>query len=371
MRIGIPKEIKNNENRVGLLPYAVAQLVGDGHTVYVEKNAATGIGVTDQQYEEVGAFILNTPEEIFNSSDMIIKVKEPQPSEIALFKPHHIVYTYLHLAADKVLTEALMKTGATFIAYETITGKNNSLPLLRPMSEVAGKVAVQVGANYLQKNNGGKGILLGGATGVLPGKVVIIGAGVSGQSALKVAVGLGADVTVLDIDIDKLSYLDDIYGTQIKTLYSTKANIENSIIDADLVIGCILLPGAKAPKLITEEMIKKMEKGSVLVDVAIDQGGCFETSKPTTHENPVYLVHGILHYCVANIPGASPLTSTYALNNATLKYARELASLGVVESCKKHSNLLAGLSIFNGKLVDKTVAKDLDLEFLEYVDFES
>lgn len=371
MRIGIPKEIKNNENRVGLLPYAVAQLVGDGHTVYVEKNAAAGIGVTDQQYEEVGAFILNTPEEIFNSSDMIIKVKEPQPSEIALFKPHHIVYTYLHLAADKVLTEALMKTGATFIAYETITGKNNSLPLLKPMSEVAGKVAVQVGANYLQKNNGGKGILLGGATGVLPGKVVIIGAGVSGQSALKVAVGLGADVTVLDIDIDKLSYLDDIYGTQIKTLYSTKANIENSIIDADLVIGCILLPGAKAPKLITEEMIKKMEKGSVLVDVAIDQGGCFETSKPTTHENPVYLVHGILHYCVTNIPGASPLTSTYALNNATLKYARELASLGVVESCKKHTNLLAGLSIFNGKLVDKTVAKDLDLEFLEYVDFES
>lgn len=371
MRIGIPKEIKNNENRVGLLPYAVAQLVSDGHTVYVEKNAAAGIGINDQQYEEVGAVILSTPEDIFNHSDLIIKVKEPQPSEIALFKPHHIVYTYLHLAADKALTEALIKTEATFIAYETITGKNNSLPLLKPMSEVAGKVAVQIGANYLQKNNGGKGILLGGAAGVLPGKVIIIGAGVSGQSALKIAVGLGADVTIIDIDVDKLSYLDDIYGTRIKTLYSTKENIENSIIDADLVIGCVLLPGAKTPKLVTEEMIKKMEKGSVLIDVAIDQGGCFETSKPTTHENPTYLVHGVLHYCVTNIPGVSPLTSTYALNNATFKYARELASLGVVVSCKKHANLLAGLSIFNGKLVDKTVAKDLDLEFLECVDFKS
>ncbi|MGL5123800.1 MAG: alanine dehydrogenase [Fusobacteriaceae bacterium] len=365
MRIGIPKEIKNNENRVGLLPFAVGQLIADGNTVYVEKNAATGLGILDSEYEKVGAVILNNLEEVFNSSDMIIKVKEPQPVEIALFKPHHLIYTYLHLAADKILTESLLKTGATFIAYETIKGKNNTLPLLLPMSEVAGKMAVQVGANYLQKNNGGKGILLGGVTGTHSSKVVIIGAGISGQSALKIAVGLGADVTILDIDIDKLRYLDDIYGNKIKTLYSTKTNIENAVIKADLVIGCVLLPGAKAPKLVTEDMIKKMEKGSVLVDVAIDQGGCFETSKATTHEKPVYLVHDVIHYCVANMPGGFPLTATYALNNATLKYARELAKLGTTEACKKHNGLLAGLSIFNGKLTDKIVAKDLGLEYSE------
>ncbi|MGL4688396.1 MAG: alanine dehydrogenase [Fusobacteriaceae bacterium] len=365
MKIGIPKEIKNNENRVGLLPFAVGQLVADGNVVYVEKNAAMGLGICDSEYEKVGAVMLNTLEEVFNSSEMIIKVKEPQPSEIALFKPHHLVYTYLHLAADKVLTESLMKTGATFIAYETITGKNNTLPLLLPMSEVAGRMSVQVGSNYLQKNNGGKGILLGGVTGTHSAKVVIIGAGISGQSALKMAVGLGADVTIIDIDIDKLRYLDDIYGNKIKTLYSTKTNIENAVVKADLVIGCVLLPGAKAPKLVTEEMIKKMEKGTVLVDIAIDQGGCFETSKATTHENPIYFVHDVLHYCVANMPGGFPLTATYALNNATLRYARELAKLGPVEACKKYSGLLAGLSILNGKLTDKIVAQDLELKYTE------
>lgn len=363
MRIGIPKEIKNNENRVGMLPFGVADLVAKGHTVYVEKNAAVGLGIADEEYVNAGAKMLDTLEDVFENSDMIIKVKEPQPREIALFKPHHLVYTYLHLSADKELTEGLMKTGATFVAYETITGKNNTLPLLLPMSEVAGRMAVQVGATYLQKNMGGKGILLGGVTGVKKAKVVIIGAGISGQNALKMAVGLNAEVTILDVDMEKLKYLDDIYGNQIKTLYSTKGNIEAAVTQADLVIGCVLLPGAKAPKLVTEEMIKKMQKGTVLVDVAIDQGGCFETSRATTHENPIYFVHDVLHYCVANMPGAFPLTSTYALNNATLRYAGVLADMGAVEACKKFKDLANGLSILNGKLTDKTVASDLEMEY--------
>ncbi|MBP6063117.1 MAG: alanine dehydrogenase [Fusobacteriaceae bacterium] len=365
MKIGIPKEIKNNENRVGMLPSGVSQLVADGNTVYVEKNAAIGIGIGDDEYIKAGAVILNSLEEVFEKSDMIIKVKEPQPREIALFRPDHLVYTYLHLSADKELTEGLMKTGATYVAYETVTGKNGTLPLLLPMSEVAGRMGTQVGATYLQKNYGGKGILLGGVTGTERAKVVIIGAGISGQSALKMAVGLNADVTILDIDIEKLRYLDDLYGNKIKTLYSTKDNIEKSVINADLVIGCVLLPGAKAPKLVTEEMIKKMQKGTVLVDIAIDQGGCFETSKATTHENPIYFVHDVLHYCVANMPGAFPKTSTYALNNATLGYARALAKLGAVEACKKYPDLANGLSILNGKLTDKTVAHDLDLPYSE------
>lgn len=367
MKIGIPKEIKNNENRVGMLPFAVSQLVADGNIVYVEKNAAIGLGIEDEEYVKAGAIVLPTLEEVFEKSQMIIKVKEPQPREIALFRPDHLVYTYLHLSADKELTEGLMKTGATYVAYETVTGKNGTLPLLLPMSEVAGRMATQVGATYLQKNNGGKGILLGGVTGTKRAKVVIIGAGISGQNAIKMAVGLNAEVTVLDVDIDKLRYLDDIYGNQIKTLYSTKDNIEKSVINADLVIGCVLLPGAKAPKLVTEEMIKKMEKGTVLVDVAIDQGGCFETSKATTHEKPIYFVHDVLHYCVANMPGAFPLTSTYALNNATLKYARELAKLGAREACKKYKDLANGLSIIDGKLVDKTVAHDLELTYTEVI----
>lgn len=365
MRIGIPKEIKNNENRVGMLPFAVGQLVADGHEVFVEKNAAQGLGICDSEYEKVGATMLESLEAVFEKAEMIIKVKEPQPREIALFKPHHLVYTYLHLSADKKLTEDLMKTGATFVAYETITSKNGTLPLLLPMSEVAGRMATQVGSVYLQKNNGGKGILLGGVTGTHRAKVVIIGAGISGQHALKMAVGLNADVTILDIDIDKLKYLDDIYGNKIKTLYSTKDNIEKAVISADLVIGCVLLPGAKAPKLVTEEMIKKMEKGSVLVDIAIDQGGCFETSKATTHENPVYTLHGVIHYCVANMPGAFPLTSTYALNNATLRYARILALKGAKEACKNDLHLLNGLSILNGELTDKIVASDLNITYTE------
>lgn len=361
MKIGVPKEIKNNENRVGMLPYGVAQLVADGHEVFVETNAAIGLGMSDEDYIRAGATILPSLEAVFEKAEMIIKVKEPQPCEIALFKPHHLVYTYLHLSADKALTDGLMKTGATFVAYETITGKNGTLPLLLPMSEVAGRMATMVGSTYLMKVNGGKGIMLGGVTGTPRAKTVIIGAGISGQNALKMAVGLGSDVTILDVDIEKLRYLDDVYGNQIKTLYSTKENIEKSVIDADLVIGCVLLPGAKAPKLVTEEMIKKMKKGTVLVDVAIDQGGCFETSKATTHENPIYFVHDVLHYCVANMPGAYPLTSTYALNNATLRYARELAKLGVKEASKRYTDLANGVSIYDGELVDLTVGRDLNI----------
>lgn len=365
MKVGIPKEIKNNENRVGMLPFGVAQLVADGHEVFVEKNAAIGLGIPDSEYEKAGAKMLDSLEAVFEKSDMIIKVKEPQPKEIALFKPNHLVYTYLHLSADKKLTEDLMATGATFVAYETITGKNGTLPLLVPMSEVAGRMGVQVGATYLQKNLGGKGILLGGVTGTPRSKVVIIGAGISGQNALKMAVGLNADVTILDVNLEKLAYLDDIYGNRIKTLYSTKDNIEKAVVAADLVIGCVLLPGAKAPKLVTEEMIKKMQPGSVLVDIAIDQGGCFETSKATTHEHPIYTLHGVTHYCVANMPGAFPLTSTQALNNATLKYARILAAKGAKEACKNDQHLLAGLSILDGKLTDKTVAQDLHITYTE------
>lgn len=367
MKIGIPKEIKNNENRVGLLPFGVAQLVEDGHQVFVEKNAASGLGISDEEYVNVGAQILDSLEEVVAASEMIIKVKEPQPREIALFQPHHLVYTYLHLSADKKLTEDLMNTGATFVAYETITSRTGTLPLLMPMSEVAGRMATQVGATYLQKNMGGKGILMGGVTGTRRAKVVIIGAGISGQNALKMAVGLDADVTIIDVDMNKLRYLDDIYGNRINTLYSTKENIENAVIKADLVIGCVLLPGAKAPKLVTEEMIKKMEPGTVLVDVAIDQGGCFETSKPTTHENPVFVKHGVIHYCVANMPGAFALTSTQALNNATLRYARVLANKGVRKACQENENLKDGLSILDGKLTDKIVARDLELPYTEAV----
>lgn len=367
MKIGIPKEIKNNENRVGLLPFGVAQLVEDGHQVFVEKNAAIGLGITDDEYIKVGAQILDSLEDVVATSEMIIKVKEPQPREIALFKPHHLVYTYLHLSADKKLTEDLMNTGATFVAYETITSRTGTLPLLMPMSEVAGRMATQVGATYLQKNLGGKGILMGGVTGTRRAKVIIIGAGISGQNALKMAIGLDADVTIIDVDMNKLRYLDDIYGNRINTLYSTKENIENAVINADLVIGCVLLPGAKAPKLVTEEMIKKMEPGTVLVDVAIDQGGCFETSVPTTHENPIFVKHGIIHYCVANMPGAFALTSTQALNNATLRYARVLANKGVKKACLENEHLKDGLSILEGKLTDKIVARDLDLPYTEVV----
>lgn len=363
MKIGVPKEIKNNENRVGLVPSGVRQLVEDGHELYVETNAGTGIGIEDAEYVAAGAQILPSLEAVFDTATMIIKVKEPQPREIALLKPHHILYTYLHLAADKDLTEGLMKSGSTCVAYETIQSANGALPLLLPMSEVAGRMSTQVGATYLTKDRGGKGVLLGGVPGVKRGKVTVIGCGVAGTNAIKMAMGLGADVTAIDLNVQRLAEMDDLFDTRITTLFSNTQNIEEAVTNSDLVIGAVLVPGAKAPKLVTREMISKMEPGSVVVDIAVDQGGCIETCKPTTHENPTFLVDGVIHYCVANMPGAVARTSTYALTNVTLKYARLIAKVGVEEAAASDPVFRPGINIYKGGLVYEQVAKDLDLPF--------
>lgn len=363
MKIGVPKEIKNNENRVGLVPGGVKQLVQDGHDVYVETKAGINIGITDEDYVRVGAKILPSLEAVFAEAQMIIKVKEPQPRELALLKPHHLLYTYLHLAADRELTTALMKTGATGVAYETIQLPDNSLPLLVPMSEVAGKMATQIGANYLQLDRGGKGILLGGVPGVKRGKVTVIGCGVAGTNAIKVAMGLGASVTAIDLSTKRLAELDDLFENRLTTLYSNALNIEEAVINSDLVIGAVLVPGHKAPKLVTRQMISKMQKGSVVVDIAVDQGGCIETCRPTTHEDPTFVIDGVIHYCVANMPGAVAKTSTYALTNVTLKYARLLANFGLEEAVKRDPTLRLGINTYKGKCVYEAVAKDLDLPY--------
>lgn len=363
MKIGVPKEIKNNENRIGLVPSGVRQLVQDGHEVYVEANGGMGIGISDDEYITAGAKILPTAKDIFAESQMIIKVKEPQPVEIEMLGPQHILYTYLHLAADRELTEGLMKSGATSIAYETIQNLDGSLPLLLPMSEVAGRMATQVGANCLQKENGGKGVLLGGVPGVKRGKVTVIGCGVAGTNALKMAMGLGADVTAIDLNVKRLAEMDDLFDTRITTLFSNSQNIEDAVITSDLVIGAVLVPGARAPKLVTREMISKMEAGSVVVDIAVDQGGCIETCHPTTHENPTFEVDGVTHYCVANMPGAVARTSTYALTNVTLKYARLIASTDIKEAAQKDQAFKLGINIYKGDLVYEQVAKDLDLPY--------
>jgi alanine dehydrogenase len=365
MKIGVPGEIKNNENRVGLVPAGVRQLVQDGHELYIETNAGEGIGISDQDYIEAGATILPNLQSVYETATMIIKVKEPQPVEVALLRPHHILYTYLHLAADKELTEGLMKSGSTCIAYETIEGPQGGLPLLLPMSEVAGRMATQVGATYLQKDKGGKGVLLGGVPGVKRGKVTVIGCGVAGTNALKMAVGLGADVTAIDLNVARLAEMDDLFETRITTLFSNAHNIEEAVINSDLVIGAVLIPGAKAPKLVTREMISKMEPGSVVVDIAVDQGGCIETCKPTTHENPTFLVDGVTHYCVANMPGAVARTSTFALTNVTLKYARMIARMGVEEAASNDKGFKPGINIYKGALVYKQVADDLELPYTE------
>ena len=365
MKIAVPTEIKNNENRVGLVPSGVLQLVQDGHELFIQKGAGLGIGITDQEYIDAGATMLDTLEDCFEQGQMIIKVKEPQPVEIALLRPHHILYTYLHLAADKELTEGLMKSGSTCIAYETIQYPDNSLPLLVPMSEVAGRMATQVGAMCLQKDKGGKGILLGGVPGVHRAKVTIIGCGIAGTNAAKMAMGMGADVTCIDLNTKRLAEMDDLFENRVTTLFSSPLNIEKAVIESDLVIGAVLVAGAKAPKLVTREMISKMEDGSVVVDIAVDQGGCIETCKPTTHENPTFTVDGVVHYCVANMPGAVPRTSTYALTNVTLKYARMLASNGVEKSIMKDSYLRKGVNIYKGKLVYQQIADDLELPFTE------
>lgn len=367
MKIGVPKEIKNKENRVGLVPGGVRQLVADGHEVYVETLAGSGIGISDEEFKNAGAIILPTADEVFAKSEMIIKVKEPQPVEIARLKPHHILYTYLHLAPDPEQTIGLMESGSTAIAYETIQLADNSLPLLTPMSEVAGRMATQIGASYLQIDHGGKGVLLGGVPGTRRAKVTVIGCGIAGTNAIKMAIGMGADVTAIDLSTRRLAEIDDLFDNRITTLFSNIENIEKAVTSSDLVIGAVLVPGAKAPKLVTREMISKMEKGSVVVDIAVDQGGCIETCKPTTHENPTFEVDGVIHYCVANMPGAVARTSTYALTNVTLKYARMIASLGVEEAARRDAAFKKGVNVYKGKLVYEQVARDLNLPYTPFV----
>jgi alanine dehydrogenase len=361
MRIGVPKEIKNHEYRVGLTPPSVAELIAAGHSVAVETQAGAGIDFTDQDYVDVGATIVGTAAQVFAQSDMIVKVKEPQASEIALLEPRHLLFTYLHLAADKPQALGLMASGATCIAYETVTAADRSLPLLKPMSEVAGRMSVQVGAHYLEKEQGGRGVLLGGVPGVAPARVAILGGGVSGVNAAQMAVGMRADVTIYDINNTRLAELDMFFSSQIKTAYASKAAIAAAVKNAHLVIGAVLVPGAAAPKLVTREMLKTMKRGSVLVDIAIDQGGCFETSHPTTHADPVFEVDGVIHYCVANMPGAVARTSAFALNNATLPFVLKLANLGAEAAMAADPHLANGLNVSGGKIRHQAVAEALDL----------
>ncbi|HTG38272.1 alanine dehydrogenase [Sphingomonas sp.] len=363
MRIGVPKEIKNHEYRVGLTPPSVAELVAAGHEVIVETNAGGGIDFEDQDYVNAGARIVATAADVFAAADMIVKVKEPQPQEVAMLEPRHTLFTYLHLAADKPQTEGLIRSGATCIAYETVTSDSRSLPLLKPMSEVAGRMSVQVGAHYLEKEQGGRGVLLGGVPGVAPARVAILGGGVSGVNAAQMAVGMRADVTIYDINNDRLAELDMFFSSQIKTAYASKAAVAAAVRNAHLVIGAVLVPGAAAPKLVTREMVKTMKRGSVLVDIAIDQGGCFETSHATTHEDPVFEIDGVIHYCVANMPGAVARTSAFALNNATLPYALRIANLGAEAAMRADRHLANGLNVSNGKIRHAAVAEALDLPF--------
>ncbi|HET9427518.1 MAG TPA: alanine dehydrogenase [Allosphingosinicella sp.] len=370
MRVGVPKEIKVHEYRVGLTPASVAELTAAGHEVIVETKAGLGIDFDDQSYVDVGARIVGTAAEVFAGSDMIVKVKEPQASEIALLEPRHVLFTYLHLAPDPEQTKGLIASGATCIAYETVTANDRSLPLLKPMSEVAGRMSVQVGAHYLEKEQGGRGVLLGGVPGVAPAKVAILGGGVSGVNAAQMAVGMRADVTIYDISNSRLAELDMFFGSQIKTAYASKAAIANAVAKSELVIGAVLVPGAAAPKLVTRDMLKTMKRGSVLVDISIDQGGCFETSRATTHSDPVYEVDGVIHYCVANMPGAVARTSAFALNNATLPFVLKLAGQGAEQAMKSDPHLANGLNVSNGKIRHRAVAEALDLPFEAANDFE-
>lgn len=372
MLIGVPKEIKNHEYRVGLTPAAVKEFVTHGHQVMVQTNAGEAIGFTDEMYQAAGASIASSPEAIFAEAEMIVKVKEPQPNECKQLSKGQTLYTYLHLAPDAVQTELLVASGATCIAYETVTDRQGGLPLLAPMSEVAGRMSVQAGAHYLQKAHGGSGTLLGGVPGVAPGKVLIIGGGVVGTNAAKMALGLGADVTILDRSLPRLRQLDDIFDGRLKTVFSTVDAIEHYSSKADLVVGAVLIPGAAAPKLLNREHIKAMKPGSVLVDVAIDQGGCFETSKATTHQDPVYSVDDVVHYCVANMPGGVARTSTMALNNATMPFGLALANKGPAQAMLDDPHLLAGLNVHEGKVTYKAVVDalgdKLDLTYVPAAD---
>lgn len=366
MIIGVPKEIKISENRVGLTEKGVKQLTSEGHQLLVEKDAGLGSFITNEDYIEAGAEIVDTKKEVYDRAEMIIKVKEPLPDEYDLMRENQILYTYLHLAAEPKLTKVLCERKVKAVAYETITGPNNSLPLLVPMSEVAGRMATQVGAYYLQKDHGGKGILLGGVTGVQRGKVTVIGGGVVGINAAKMAVGLGAEVTIMDVDHRRLEYLDDIFQGRVRTLYSNHVNIETSVSESDLLVGAVLLAGKKAPQLVTKDMVMSMGAGSVVVDVAVDQGGCIETCKPTSHQNPTYEVNGVIHYCVPNMPGVVARTSTYALTNATMKYGSMIASMGLEEAVAKEPGLMEGVNVYGGYVTYQAVAQDLGLEYRSF-----
>ncbi len=363
MRIGVPKEIKNNENRVALTPAGVSALVSRGHTVYVQKSAGEGSGFSDTDYRKAGAKIKKDIESTYKIAEMIVKVKEPIESEYKLIKEDQLVFTYFHFASHLPLTKAMIKSKAVCLAYETVQLPDKSLPLLVPMSEVAGRMSIQEGAKYLEKPMGGRGVLLGGVPGVPAGKVMILGGGIVGTQAAKMAAGLGAQVTILDINLNRLRHLADIMPANVTTLYSNDYNIRQLIKESDLIIGAVLIPGAKAPNLITKKMLKDMQAGTVVVDVAVDQGGCIETCTPTTHENPTFIIDEVVHYCVANMPGAVPYTSTLALTNATLQYAIQLADKGWEKACKENEALAKGLNIVKGKVVYKGVADAFNLKY--------
>lgn len=363
-KVGVPKEVKNHEYRVGLTPPSVRELISHGHSVFIERGAGEGIGFDDDAYKSLGAVIVPEASDVFHEADLVVKVKEPQPKEFEMLRKDQTLFTFLHLAADPAQTKGLIKSGAIAIAYETVTDDFGGLPLLAPMSAVAGRVSIQAAAAALEKKYGGSGVLLGGIPGVCTGRVAVIGGGVAGYNAARMAVGLGARVAVIDKSHKRLQELDDIFQGRIKTIYSNQANIEEYVEQSDLVVGAVLIPGASAPKLVTRNMIKKMRKGSVVVDIAIDQGGCFETSKPTTHDNPLYEEEGVLHYCVTNMPGAVARTASMALNNATLPYVMQLANCGTEKSLKDNKHLLAGLNVCKGHVTYHAVANVLGYDFV-------
>jgi alanine dehydrogenase len=368
MKVGVPKEIKILEYRVGMVPAGVVELVHDGHEVIVETSAGAGIGMTDDDYRAAGATVVATAKEVYDAADLIVKVKEPQLAECGMLRSDQVLFTYLHLAADPAQAEALVKSGTTAIAYETVTANDGSLPLLTPMSEVAGRLSIQAGAFALQKANGGRGVLLGGVPGVAPGRVLVIGGGVAGTNAAEMAVGLGAQVTILDRSVPRLREINDIYGGRVRTEYSTKHAVDTLVPEADLIIGAVLVAGAAAPKLVTAEHVRQMQPGSVLVDISIDQGGCFETSRPTTHAEPTYMIDDVVHYCVTNMPGAVPRTSTFALTNVTLPFVRNLANLGWRGALSRDPHLANGLNVHAGHVNHEAVAHDLGYDYLSASD---
>lgn len=365
MKIGCVKEIKNNEFRVGITPDNVKSYTNAGHVVYIEKGAGEGSSFTDEEYKAAGAVLTDTAKEVWDTCEMMIKVKEPLEEEYKYFHKDLILYTYLHLAADRPLTDALLEAGVKGVAYETLIERNRSIPLLAPMSQIAGRLSVQEGAKYLEKPFGGKGMLLSGVPGTPKAKIVILGAGNVGTNACKIAVGMGADVTIFDINLERLAYLDDIFGARIQTMYSTDAAIEKAVKEADLVIGCVLIPGKAAPKVMKKAYLKEMKPGSVIVDVAVDQGGCCETTKVTYHDDPTFVVDGVVHYCVGNMPGAVPRTSTIALTNATLKYGLQIAGKGLENACRENDVIYSGINTYDGKLTCKNVADSFNVEHTE------